>query len=87
MSLLDHYLYFDEDHDVDAEGECSPVDPMHLVELHQRGLLELGQVFSHKGWHQSVEQYEGMFCAVCWDGTGDFESQCDNVSENNNMWY
>jgi hypothetical protein len=59
MNALDYYLYYDEDHDILTEEmtDWTPVEPGHLVELFERGLLKKGEVFSHKGWHHTIDQY------------------------------
>lgn len=80
MSALDFYLYYDEDHDLDADEmtEFTPVEPAHLVELYEQGLLMVGEVFSHKGWHHQIEHVDqnGTIRMSMWDGpTGD-ERQC-----------
>lgn len=74
MSLLDHYLYFDEDHDLHESEmtEFSPVEAAHVRELVERGLLKSGEVFSHKGWHHVLRHTNGEWWGSMWDGpTGD----------------
>lgn len=78
MSLLDHFLYYDEDNDIETEDmtDWTPVEPGHLVALFERGLLAHGEVFSHKGWHHVIRQYhweeddgstQSMYDAEMWD--------------------
>ena len=74
MSLLDYYLYFDEDHDLyESEmTEFSPVEAAHVRELVERGLLKSGEVFSHKGWHHVLNHNDGKWWGSMWNGpTGD----------------
>lgn len=70
MSLLDFYLYYDEDHDADesAMTEFSPVEAAHVRELVLRGHLEGGEVFSHKGWHHQIYHRDGEWWGSMWDG-------------------
>jgi hypothetical protein len=71
---LDHYLYFDEDHDLneDEMTDFSPVEAVHVIELIERGLLESGEVFSHKGFHHTLNRRGDSWYGSMWDGpTGD----------------
>jgi hypothetical protein len=71
---LDHFLYFDEDQDLDEEQmtEFSPVEAAHLIELIERGLVAEGEVFSHKGWHHTLSRNGDTWSGSLWDGpTGD----------------
>jgi hypothetical protein len=67
---LDHYLYFDEDHDLDESEmpEYSPVEAAHVRELVLRGHLNSGEVLSHKGWHHMMAEYNGKWYGSMWDG-------------------
>jgi hypothetical protein len=73
MSLLDYLLYHDEDNDIEPEQmtEWTPVQPSHLVALHERGLLKYREVFSHKGWHHTLREYDGEVTGTMWDGPMD----------------
>lgn len=70
MSLLDFYLYFDEDQDLDESEmtEFSPVDAADVRELVERGLLKSGEVFSHQGWHHQLYHEDGEWWGSMWDG-------------------
>lgn len=72
MSSLDFYLFYDEDQDLDDSQmpEFTPVDPAHLVELYERGLIDLQQVFSHRGWHHQIvwNSGDGLIEIRMWDG-------------------
>lgn len=74
MSLLDHYLFYDEDQDLDLDEmtEHTPVEAAHVIELIERGLLASGEVFSHKGWHHCMNRTPAGWRGSMWDGpTGD----------------
>ena len=74
MSALDYYLYYDEDQDIDEDEmtEFSPVEAAHVRELVERGLLQSGEVFSHKGWHHCLYTDGTVWWGSMWDGpTGD----------------
>jgi hypothetical protein len=70
MSLLDLILYYDEDQDIqeDEMTEFSPVDAADVRELVERGLLQSGEVFSHKGWHHVLYNENGRWWGSMWDG-------------------
>lgn len=92
MSTLDFYLYFDEDQDLteDQMPEWTPVEPQHLLELHQRGLLALRETFSHRGWHHRLTMMQWRdtgdeYSAMMWDGPSGEEHWCHDV-ENSNFW-
>lgn len=88
MSLLDAYLYYDEDHDIseDEMPEWTTVDPEHLIELHQRGLLAERDVFSHKGWHHNIQSINaGNYVMAMWDGPSGEEYLC-NYARHGNTW-
>jgi hypothetical protein len=89
MSALDHFLYYDEDHDIEPDemSEWTPVDPLDLVELQERGLLKFGEVFSHRGWHHVLDNYEGKIDGKMWDGAmevGEFRWRGDH--KDNEWW-
>lgn len=67
---LDHYLYFDEDHDLEESEmtEFSPVDAADVRQLVERGYLESGEVFSHQGWHHQLYHEDGKWRGSMWDG-------------------
>jgi hypothetical protein len=88
MSALDHFLYFDEDNDIDTDEmtDWTPVDPLHLVELYERGLLALREVFSHKGWHHKLilmrwKDSGDEYHAQMWDGPTGEEYWCHDVEK------
>ena len=70
MSALDYYLYYDEDQDIDEDlmTEYSPVEAAHVRELVERGLLQAGEVLSHKGWHHCLYNEDGRWWGSMWDG-------------------
>ena len=78
---LDYILYYDEDNDIAEEDmtEWTPVDPDHLIELHQRGVLAVGDIFSHKGWHHKIDwiQENGNYRMKMWDGPTGEEHYCN----------
>jgi hypothetical protein len=81
---LDHYLYFDEDHDLDESEmpEYSPVDAADMRELVLRGLIASGEVFSHKGWHHQLYHEDGEWWGSMWDGpTGEQRHYIDDLGE------
>jgi hypothetical protein len=84
---LDHYLYFNEDHDLPElqMEDWTAVDPMDLVELHQRGLLMMGEVFSHKGWHHMLEHRNQRTTGTMWDGPSG-EEMFWRGNEKDNEW-
>jgi hypothetical protein len=88
MYALDHFLYFDEDHDCesDAMEEWTPVDPLHLVELVDRGLLKLDEVFSHRGWHHTLEEWNGKIKGTMWDGPLEVGEFRWSGNHNDNEW-
>jgi hypothetical protein len=67
---LDHYLYFDEDHDLEEDQmeDFSPVEAVHLIELIERGLVADGEVFSHKGYHHTLNRRGDNWRGSMWDG-------------------
>jgi len=75
-AALDYFLYYDEDQDIESDEmtEWTPVEPGHLVQLHERGLLKNNEVLSHKGWHHDIVKYEAddmpeaVYVATMWDG-------------------
>lgn len=77
MSLLDQFLYFDEDQDLEA-GEMedlSPVEAAHIIELVERGLVKQGEVFSHKGWHHIMYNDGVEWWGEMWDGPGEWHQR------------
>lgn len=70
MSLMDHYLYRDEDLDIlpSEMTDFSPVEAAHVRELVERGLLQSGEVFSHKGWHHVLYHKDDVWWGSMWDG-------------------
>jgi len=94
MSLIDYYLYYDDDVDIDDTemSEWTPVEPTHLLELYERGLLALREVFSHKGWHHklTVMQWADTgdeYNAQMWDGPTGEEYWCHNIKNDSyNFW-
>lgn len=89
MSLLDFYLYYDEDHDIEPEEmtEWTPVDPLHLVELIERGLLAYGEVFSHKGWHHTIDNYGDRVKGTMWDGAMEVGEFRWRGNHDDNEWW
>jgi hypothetical protein len=89
MSLLDFYLYYDEDNDIETEEmtEWTPVDPLHLVELIERGLLAYGETFSHKGWHHVIDNYDGRLKGTMWDGPMEVGEYLWRGDTNDNEWW
>jgi hypothetical protein len=84
MSLLDSYLYFDEDHDLDESEmpEYSPVEAVHVRELVERGLLESGEILSHKGWHHEMHHEDDEWWGSMWDGpSGEERSYISDFEE------
>jgi hypothetical protein len=88
-AALDYLLYYDEDHDIDESkmAEWTPVEPGHMVELFERGLVAKGKVFSHKGWHHVISKYEwkepngtrmSEYDAQMWDGPMEVGEYCWN---------
>ena len=89
MSLIDYLLYYDEDNDIESEAmsEWTPVQPSHLVELHDRGLLTVSEVFSHKGWHHVLDTKEGKLVGTMWDGPLDVGEYRWSGEHDDNTWY
>jgi hypothetical protein len=83
---LDDFLYFDEDYDSNVMSDWTPVDPLHLVELYERGLLKMGEVFSHKGWHHQLEQWDGRIEGTMWDSALEYGEFCWFGDHNDNIW-
>lgn len=83
-SLLDYYLYYDEDQDLDESqmSEFSPVEAAHVRELVERGLLASGEILSHKGWHHRLYRKDGVWWGCMWDGpTGEERWYLDLINE------
>lgn len=80
MSSLDFYLFYDEDQDLDHSQmpDFTPVEPVHIIELHERGLIDLGEVFSHRGWHHQINWINGAgeYRLTVWDGPTGEEYFC-----------
>ena len=71
MSLLDTYLYYDEDQDIrpDEMTDSTVVEPLHILELYERGLLTSYEIFTHKGWHHQIHEWDdGFIDAEVWNG-------------------
>jgi hypothetical protein len=92
MSSMDFYLFYDEDQDIDTDemSEFTPVEPTHLLELHQRDLLALREVFSHKGWHHKLtlmrwKDTGDEYNAQMWDGPTGEEYWCHNI-QSDSTW-
>lgn len=88
-AILDHLLYYDEDNDIEADEmtEWTPVEPLHLVELIERGLIAYGEVFSHKGWHHTLSEFEGKISGSMWDGPMEVGEYRWDGNLNYNDWY
>jgi hypothetical protein len=86
---LDYFLYYDEDHDIEPEQmtEWTPVDPIHLVELIERGLLKYGEVFSHKGWHHVIDNFQGEIEGRMWDGDMELGESFWHGDQTDNEWW
>lgn len=67
---LDHFLYFDEDLDIEEDDmdDFSAVEAAHVIELIERGLLEEGAIFSHKGFHHTLTRNGTSWYGSMWDG-------------------
>ncbi len=89
MGGLDYYLFYDEDHDIEPEQmtEWTPVDPHHLVELQDRGLIAYGEVFSHKGWHHCLREFNGKVTGTMWDGPMEVGEYGWSGDHDDNEWY
>jgi hypothetical protein len=84
MSLLDFYLYFDEDQDLNESEmtEFSPVEAAHVRELVVHGFLNGGEVLSHKGWHHMMAKYNDNWRGSMWDGpTGEVRRYIADLDE------
>ena len=84
MSLLDHYLYFDADQDLNElqMTDFTPVEAVHVIELILRGLVAEGEVFSHKGWHHTLTRAGDSWQGSMWDGpTGELRRYLARFNE------
>lgn len=70
MSLMDHILFYDEDHDIGEEEmpEFTLVEPQDLLDLYHRGLLTVDEIFAHKGWYHLLLRDDSGLYAEIWDG-------------------
>ena len=74
MTMLDYLLYFDEDQDLEADemADYTVVEAVHIIELIERGHLQAGETFSHKGFHHVLRKDGASWHGSMWDGpTGD----------------
>jgi hypothetical protein len=84
---IDQYLFYDEDLDLsdDEVPDFTPISPLNLIDLMSRHLLEIDEVFSHKGWAHvlRIDQY-GVSAEMWPHDTGEHYIWDGDV--NDNFW-